>query len=324
MPKRCTQGPPKRSAPKGSKIDVASACADLLQPAEKPQCGTIRDLPPALVPLAMFALPLIEQHAPKKRDLDTLEVFAGCAAISRAVSALGLRSCAVDKEYSKVGQQDLCTPTGFLYTLKQLLRVRVGGGLWQAPECKTWIWIGRKQTGRSASNPTGGLENGKVLKANQMCIFASILYVVGYLRGLTLCMEQPSSTILHMFSPMKEVLAHCLPHTVTTYLGSYGASSCKPVIIYSSSAAVETLKMTRPKNQNLQALTTRKDGAVTGCVALLRESQAYPMQFGHAVACLFRGVASKECLQNAFGPLPMLQKRSFSAFVDDGPQFDSD
>ena len=79
-------------------------------------------LPQQLRALMVFCLPLIERHAPQHRDLDLLEIYAGCASITRAGEKIGLKTMAIDKLYSHDGEQDLATPRGFEFSLQHLLQ----------------------------------------------------------------------------------------------------------------------------------------------------------------------------------------------------------
>ena len=82
---------------------------------------------------------------------------------------------------------------------------------------------------------------------------------------------------------------------------------------------IECLKRARPKG--LDVLTTRSGDSVTGKVADLQESQAYPEAFGVAVARLFQGIAPTATLESVFGPSPALvHPRSVSTFSLGNPE----
>ena len=200
--------------------------------------------------------------------------------ITRAAQAQGLAAMGFDKVYSP--EQDFTSSQGFMNALHLMLRVRPGGCLWAAPECKTWIWLSRTQTRRSKYHPEGDMAKDYVKNANRMVILLSLLFSVAFCRGVALFMEQPSSTVLHYMSPMNYVIKHCLPYKVLTYLGAFGAESAKPVLIWSSLQEVEQLKRARPTN--LEKLTTRDGDQVTGKNKMLKLSQAYPEGFGKAVS----------------------------------------
>ena len=95
------------------------------------------------------------------------------------------------------------------------------------------------------------------------------------------------STLVHYFSPFREVVATLLKHNTTVSLSAYGAPSRKAVTLWSTTPLVKTLH--RVPGKARERLSIRgKDGSVTGCRAALKSSQAYPKAFGEAVAGIIR------------------------------------
>ena len=119
-----------------------------------------------------------------------------------------------------------------------------------------------------------------------MVVRLVLLMLVAWCRGTHLFLENPTSTVIHFFSPLKEAIASMLTHRVALFLSSYGASSTKPMTIWSSTPLVQQLK--RPKKASREKLSTKKDGTVTGKRSALKASQAYPREFGVAVAKIYR------------------------------------
>lgn len=73
------------------------------------------------------------------------------------------------------------------------------------------------------------------------------------------------------------------------WLGSYGADSPKPIIMYSNSKCVQRLARPLPKNAEWNSLVNRGcNGKVSGN-SLLKGSQAYPEEFGKALAAELEG-----------------------------------
>ncbi len=75
---------------------------------------------------------------PCRGDIDFVEVFAGDAATSKAMRALGysgLSLCVLLRP-----EHDVLTPCGFLVLLAAVLRLRKGTILWAAPPCSTWAF----------------------------------------------------------------------------------------------------------------------------------------------------------------------------------------
>ena len=169
----------------------------------------LNEMPKCLAPLLVVLMEMVEQMEPENRDLDSVELFSGKKAITNAAEQKGLKAMGYDKVYST--SQDFTTTEGFKEALLLALRIREGGCIWAAPECKTWVWLSRSQTKRSKTNPNGDVGKESVLKANKMVISLAMLFAVLYARGVELFMEQPSSTVLHCCSPMREVIRTCMP-----------------------------------------------------------------------------------------------------------------
>ena len=93
-------------------------------------------LPAVLIPLAVVMLEYAEQHD-ATRDLDTVELFAGKAAITSGCKSKGMNSEAYDKSYLGNDSMDITTGPGFLAAFHLVLRLRVHGSLWGAPVCSS-------------------------------------------------------------------------------------------------------------------------------------------------------------------------------------------
>ena len=68
-------------------------------------------------------------------------------AITKASWALGLNSAAYDKVLDT--ERNIITKRGFKIALRLILRIKPGGSVWFAPECKTWVFLnsaGNKRT----------------------------------------------------------------------------------------------------------------------------------------------------------------------------------
>eukprot|EP00969_Alexandrium_andersonii_P143380 6338532-Alexandrium_andersonii.AAC.1 len=59
-------------------------------------------------------------------------------------------------------------PAGFRKAFLLAMRVRPGGCIWAAPQCSSWVWIGRASTGRSSTSSGGNVSYPKVKNASRM------------------------------------------------------------------------------------------------------------------------------------------------------------
>ena len=156
----------------------------------------IRVLPCVLVVLLASTLPLIEQHEPIRRDLDSVELFAGEQQITLNARSIGLNARSFDKRYRCDGGMDLLQHEGFLVALKLVLRLKSGGNLWGAPWCGPWIFVNRAGTGRTRETPAGDVSVGRVRYSNSMVVLTVILYLVAWHRGCHIMNEQPPSSLM--------------------------------------------------------------------------------------------------------------------------------
>ena len=235
------------------------------------------------------------------RDLDSVELFAGEAAITVSAQQLGMHSVAYDKSYSESSINDLCSRKGFRRALQLVMRIKQHGSLWGAPVCSSWVWISRGEGGRSTTCPAGNhTTDPRIAHANRMVTLLVFLYLVAWRRGVHIFMENPLSTIMHMFSPMMEFIDSCLKHKVTCYMGAYGGDTVKPLSIWSTTSKVARLWTKKPKMKKAKKLSTTRAHGVDGNKKELKASQAYPLAFGKAVAAIFQALLQEQRKRDLF------------------------
>ena len=120
-----------------------------------------------------------------------------------------------------------------------------------------------------------------------MVVHVTILLLIAWLRNLHVWIEQPVSSLMNFFSPFQELLTSCIPFSTVTYLGApdFGGDSVKAIKVWSTSSRVEKLRRKKPRG--LATLYEKDDSGVRGKKSLLKDSAAYPIGFGKAVASLF-------------------------------------
>ena len=252
-------------------------------------------LPAVLVPLLLHALSLIHGEGPD-RGLDTVEFMSGAAAVTKSASALGMASVGFDKTYHKNGEMDILTERGWHNAVLLTLRVKPHGSIWLAPVCSTWVWVGRFGSGRTSANARGNVLNHRIRLGNMMVVRCVVIMLLAWARGVHLWLENPSGTLIHEFSPLREFLTACMPWRCTAHMCSYGASSQKTMWIWSTSNLVNKLeRVKRPVKERL-CVVKKVNGRtyVTGLRKELKSSQAYPLAFGQAVANLFATIKKRQ------------------------------
>ena len=155
----------------------------------------------------------VRLHGP--RDLDVVEIFAGVASIAGAAKEAGYRAMAFDKSrvpgltdsLSSEVSEDVSCEHGFLHAVSLVMRLRVGGLLWIAPVCSSWVWLNVSMTKRSADNCYKGDTKYKpVQEGNHIAILCAFLLELAFARKLQAVLENPPVSYIWKFPP----LASCL------------------------------------------------------------------------------------------------------------------
>jgi hypothetical protein len=103
-------------------------------------------------------------------------------------------------------QNDLCSVIGFFIALRGILKVRRGGLLWGGVPCGPFVFISSGTTKRTRANPEGDGAVECVRIGNVLAARFCLLALVGICRGVWFCVEQPASSVMPYFPPMKALL----------------------------------------------------------------------------------------------------------------------
>ena len=209
-------------------------------------------------------------------------------AITKGMFELGSKAVAFDKKFHRELEDFLALP-GFARALRLTMRIKPGGSLWGAPDCAPWGWIGRSTTKRSSTMPRGDLFNPRVKRSNRMVVLLVMLFMLAVSRGVIVWLEQPSCTVMHRFSPMKEFVDLYMWQQ-QVWLKAFGSRTMKPLTIWCSSPIVQHLHRPKPP-PGLRLSVPAHCGGVNGDTKNLKGSAAYPVGFGRAVAALMRSLA---------------------------------
>ena len=155
-----------------------------------------------LASLLAFVMPYLCAFGEQAADLQSLELFAGKKAISRATQKFGFQACALDKTYSSADTMDICTENGFRHALQLACRLMPGSTCWAAPVCSSWVWVSRSSSRRSATRPEGDTKISWVSQGNLQVKLTVTVLLVAFMRGAYVYVEQPCSSIMELFEPM--------------------------------------------------------------------------------------------------------------------------
>ena len=222
----------------------------------------------------------------------SVENFAGKQELTRAYLAEGMPALALDRKYDEA--LDFAAPGGFKRAVCALRWLRAGGNAWLANECTTWIWVGRKQTGRCKERVDGNKTNPHVAEANKCKDLGVLVMLLCHLSGRFFVVEQPVSSLLTHDRAFANMVAWSNAAMIVLDHGYFDADgSQKPLKLIGNLPNLPALarKLSRTEARKRPKLSTRTaDGKVTGITHALAESEHYSAAFGKAVALLHENV----------------------------------
>lgn len=154
------------------------------------------------------------------RNFDFVDICAGKARIAKWALAAGLTGAAIDIEYGQ--HMDINTDEGLALAIVCVLRVVVGGLVFLACKCSSWIWMCRASTKRSHENPQGNPKAPSVIEGNKLNLRCSLLCRLAHSCLSRWVVEQPDSSLFFDTDSMKAVRAHCQAHLVQFSMASFG------------------------------------------------------------------------------------------------------
>ena len=127
------------------------------------------------------------------RNLDAVELWSGVHSIGPPCRECGLRALPFDKCRQGVSgdSEDILTRNGFLNALQLVMRLVVGGLLWQAPVCASMGFPNSSNCKRSTANPLGATTYAPVKEGNAMAEVACLMLALAAVRGVKAAIENP-------------------------------------------------------------------------------------------------------------------------------------
>ena len=218
-----------------------------------------------------------------------VEYFAGCEALAGGFRLRGYRALPFELDLDPVGgTHDMNTAVGFAHAIVLAVLCVRGGYGHLATVCSSWVWLSRSATMRSSGMPNGFGDNATVVDANVMTSRSVLLLWILDCRGFMATLEQPTSSVMPHYFRMQEWFSRRAVYRYRVLLGYFGADSPKPIYLWSTSACVAGIleKYTRdalPVSAGVYTKVLRNGHMCIDGGAKLKESQAYPVDFGHAM-----------------------------------------
>jgi hypothetical protein len=243
---------------------------------------TFDEVPSWLQPLAA---PFLEVG----QDLDALEIFAGSSELTKALAAHGFAVEAVDAMHDGRAESNILSFRGLMNCVQLLMRVRSGGLLWMAPPCASWIFISSSWHQRGPENGYRGNRRWRdVREATAIAVILSAFVMLAAVRNVFFVIEQPASSVLFNYLPLRLALQRVTAGSISTHLKSFAHHFpiCKPLRLASTCPWVPHLARRKPPgiSEVDQEIYTRSalGQAITGG-PLLSSTAAYPPEFARVV-----------------------------------------
>lgn len=141
-----------------------------------------------------------------QRDLVLLELFSGESVLTQTFRAAHQKSQWFDI-LGRGSANDILQPGGFLFALRETMRLGPGSLLFAGVPCCSWVWISSFTTQRFTSI-LGDEREKCVLFGNQIAARFALLCLVAYVLKAHHVVEQPTSSRLVFFPYMQFIWQH--------------------------------------------------------------------------------------------------------------------
>ena len=174
-------------------------------------------LPSSLKQLVHNHHKLFPKGKQKKRSLHSVEVFAGKHQLTKAVKDKQLCASFFDI-LTNPDAHNIESTTGLHNIIQDVFKLQKGGTIWGGPPCKSWVFIGRCGTERTKQNAAGNPANHRVAKANLQTSHFVLCCTLAHLRGCHFIIENPGSTLMWNYGPIKDLSERGSASNARTYM----------------------------------------------------------------------------------------------------------
>ncbi|CAL1174247.1 unnamed protein product [Cladocopium goreaui] len=156
----------------------------------------------------------------------------------------------MDVEYSR--KMDLLTTFGFILAVNYVRHVVRAGVAWFAIPCSSWVFMSQGSTKRHVLRPKGSTKMRSTSEGSRLARRLMYLMELCYRKGIFYVVEQPISSLLFQYGPMRKMLRRHGACRVTTWLGAFNAQTLKPVVLWGTCPFLEKLIAQPSKLKRMQ------------------------------------------------------------------------
>ena len=231
---------------------------------------------------------------PCTRDHHVVELWSGVGSIVLAACQEGLTAVPFDK-WRGSGEtevaEDILTRDGFFRAVQYVLRLVVGGLLWMAPVCSSFVFMNCSNCKRNEANKwKGDMTYQPVIDGNLGAEIACFLFWLAWARDVEVGMENPSRSDFWKYPCIKDLCVQVLPSSALSNRCAWDTRPFGKRLLkqYKFVATGEWIQQTArkcrcPDNKHQELVRTSESGAVSGIADQLQASAAYPRRLGRGI-----------------------------------------
>ena len=234
------------------------------------------------------------------RDHHVVELWSGVGSIVHGALQKGLTAVPFDKFRSSGAtevDEDILTRKGFLRAVRHVLRLMVGGLLWMAPVCSSFVFMNSSNCMRSVDNDwKGDVTYKPVIEGNLGAEIACFLWWLAWARGVEVAMENPSRSNFWKYPCIRELGVQAMPHSTLTHRCAwdtvpFGKRWLKQFKFWATGSWIERVarKCSCPGKEHQPLVEVGTNGSVSGISNNLRASGTYPRRLGRAIVDAWHG-----------------------------------
>ena len=215
--------------------------------------------------------------------IDFMELCAGKGNATLQCLIADIRCLCFDKDFSR--DHNMMTGVGLRLWIQSLRKLV--GTPWFATQCSSFVAMCLSQSQRyEENNWLGNCAYDWVEEGNYMMVTTALMMALCYWQGNDPILEQPGGSTMPKCPPMRNVLAHTQATKLVTWHGAFGGSSPKPLQLWSPDRRIAYLRRSRcdVTAEERLAETHGEHGEKFTGSGIMRESQTYSREFGHAIA----------------------------------------
>ena len=227
--------------------------------------------------------------------VQAVEFFAGHGLLTQAHVKMGFRCSRFDVLYD--ASHDVLETHGLRLWIDELVFTSPRSLQWYGTVCSSWVTLCQSKSKRVPSNGyLGDTSRPFVQKGNAQMVATSLLVFLSWMMNNEPILEQPATSSMPKAEPLATVFKYVGAIRTTTWLGAFGAKTWKPLQVWHCDGVFANLRRKRPpiSPEAHEALVHKRGRKFSGNHRALKASQAYPAEFGVAVAeCTFALAASQ-------------------------------